>query len=64
MADNPNVGAEPVEAVPNHVREKTYQVPNAPKETIDETQKLPEKTAEAKVREDMPKAVDEVRKRL
>ncbi len=64
MADNPNVGPEPVEAQPNHVREKTYKAPNPPKDVTTENQKLPENTAEDKVREDMPKAVDEIRKRL
>jgi hypothetical protein len=64
MSDNPNVGPEPVEAKPNHVREKTYTAPNPPKHMDDALQSLPEKTAEDKVREDMPKAVDQVRKRL
>ena len=64
MSDNPNVGPGPVETTPNHVREKTYQAPNAPKTVDEEVQKLPEKTAETKVETDMSKAVDEVKKRL
>ncbi len=64
MADNPNVGAEPVEAKPNHVREKTYKPSNPPPEMTKATENLPEKTAGAKVREDMPDAVDGILKRI
>ncbi len=64
MADNPNVGPGPVEADPNHVREKTYKDATPPAKVTQEQQKLPEKVAEEKVREDMPAAVDEVKKRL
>ena len=64
MADNPNVGPEPVEAEPNHVREKTYTPPNTPNKVREEQQALPEATAEDKVRTDMPKAVDQVKKNL
>lgn len=59
-----NIGPEPIEAEPNHVRETTYEAPNVPRNVIAENQKLPEKTAEDKVGEDMPVAVDEVKKRL
>ena len=64
MANNPNVGPKPVEAEPNHVREKTYAGPTPPAKVTREQQKLPERTAEEKVREDMPEAVEEVKKRL
>jgi hypothetical protein len=64
MADNPNVGRGPVEPEPNHVREKTYKAPNPPGRVEEEVQKLPEKTAEAKVEREMGDAVDEVKKRL
>ncbi len=64
MADNPNVGPGPVEAKPNHVREKTYRPANPPAAVEEELKKLPESTAEEKVRTDMPEAVDEVKKRL
>ena len=64
MADNPNVGPEPVDATPNHVREKTYEPPDAPAKVTAERQKLPEKTAETKVREEMPAAIEQVKKRL
>jgi len=64
MADNPNAGPDPVDTQPNHLREKTYQDPNPPKKVDQETQRLPEKATEEKVREDMPKAVNEVKKRL
>ena len=64
MADNPNVGPDPVEAEPNHAREKTYTPANPPKKVTEEQQALPEGTAEDKVSADMPKAVDAVKKRL
>ena len=64
MADNPNVGPDPVEAKPNHVREKTYKEPVTPKSYEESLKGLPEKTAEAAVRKDMPEAVDAVKKRL
>lgn len=64
MVKSPNVGPEPVEADPNHVREKTYSEPNVPKPYKREREAMPEHTAEEKVREDLPKAVDEIKKRL
>ena len=64
LAQKRNVGPEPVEAEPNHVREKTYKAPTTPDPVQQEKQALPENTAEDKVREDMPKAADEIRKRL
>ena len=64
MANNPNVGPEPVEAEANHVREKTFTASTPPKAVTKAQQELPEKTAEDKVRTDMPGAVDEVKKRL
>jgi hypothetical protein len=64
MADNPNVGPEPVDAKPNHVREKTFKPANQPAKVDEEQQRLPEKTAEDKVRADLPKAVDAVKKKL
>ena len=64
MANNPNVGPEPVEADPNHVREKTYREPGVPKPYKEEREALPENTAEDKVRDDLPAAVDEIKKRL
>lgn len=63
-ADNPNVGPDPVQAEPNTLREKTYKPANVPERVEAEVEKLPEKTAEEKVSKDMPKAVDEVRKRI
>ncbi len=64
MADNPNVGPGPVEAEPNHAREKTFTPANPPKEVTEEQQALPEGTAEDKVRTDMPHAVEAVKKKL
>ncbi len=64
MADNPNVGPAPVEADPNHVREKTYSEPGVPKAYKAEREALVENTAEEKVHEDMPKAVDAIKDRL
>ena len=64
LAQKRNVGPEPVEAEPNHVREKTYTAPNTPEPVRKEEQALPEHTAEDKVEKDMPKAADEIRKRL
>ena len=64
LAQKRNTGPEPMQADPNHDREKTYDAPNAPKEVIAENQKLVEKTAEDKVESDMGDAVDEVKKRL
>ncbi len=60
MADNPHVGPEPIEAKPNHVREKTYEAPNPPKQAEEALETLPEKTASDKIREDMPKAIDKI----
>ncbi len=64
LAQKRNTGPEPMQADPNHDREKTYEAPNAPKKVIAENQKLVEKTAEDKVESDMGGAVDEVKKRL
>ncbi len=64
MANNPNVGPDPVDAEPNHVREKTFKAPNPPKAYDQENEKLPEKTAEHKVETDMKAAVDAVRDKL
>ena len=49
LAQKRNVGPEPVKAVPNHDREKTYAPANPPSEVTTETEKLPEKTAQEKV---------------
>ena len=64
LANNPNVGPEPVDAKPNHVREKTYKAPNLPEPIEAEVEALPEKTAETKVETDMKGAVDAVRDKL
>ncbi len=64
LAQKRNTGPEPMQADPNHDREKTYEAPNAPKKVIAENQKLVENTAEDKVESDMGGAVDEVKKRL
>lgn len=64
MAKNPNVGPEPVKADPNHVREKTYTAPKTPDPVKEELRELPEDTAEDKVRDEMPEAVDAVKKRV
>ncbi len=64
MANNPNVGPDPVTAEPNHVREKTYKAPNVPETIEKEVEKLPEKTAERKVETDMKAAVDAVKDKL
>ena len=64
MANNPNVGPDPVATEPNHVREKTYKEPATPKPYKDELDELPENTVEDKVREDLPAAVDGIKKRL
>ena len=64
LAQKRNTGPEPMKAEPNHYREKTYEAPNPPDKVVEENQKLPEKTAEAKVESDIGKAVDEVKKRL
>ena len=62
--DNPNVGPDPVDARPNHVREKTYQAPDVPEGYERDVARLPEKTAEAKVERDMGDAVDAVKAKL
>ena len=62
--NNPNVGPEPVEARPNHVREKTYQAPGVPDGHEREVARLPEKTAADKVERDMGAAVDAVKAKL
>ena len=64
LAQKRNVGGEPVEAEPNHVREKTYEAPETPEPVRREKQALPENTAKDKVREEMPHAADAVRKRI
>ena len=64
MAENPNVGPDPVEAEPNHVREKTYAAQPTPKKVTEEQRALPEGTAEDKVRADLPGAIDKVKKSL
>ena len=64
LAQKRNTGPEPMKAEPNQYREKTYEAPNPPEKVVEENQKLPEKTAEAKVEGDMGAAVDEVKKRL
>ena len=64
LAQKRNTGPEPMQADPNHDREKTYEAPNTPKKVTAENQKLVEKTAEDKVESDMGGAVDEVKKRL
>ena len=64
LAQKRNTGPEPMQAEPNHDREKTYEPSNAPKNVVAENQKLVEKTAEDKVESDMDGAVEEVKKRL
>ena len=64
MADNPNVGPEPVEAEPNTRREKTYKKPETPASMKKELRDLPENEAQEKVREDMPAAIDAIKKKL
>jgi hypothetical protein len=64
MANNPNVGPDPVEADPNHVREKTYEAPVVPKPYADQREALPETTAAEKVREELPEAIGAIKKRL
>ncbi len=64
MADNPNVGPEPVEAEPNTKREKTYREPGTPAPVKQELRSLPENEAREKVREDMPAAVDAIKKEI
>ena len=62
--DNPNTGPAPVEAEPNAQREKTFEPANPPAAVTAEQQRMPEKTAQDKVGDEMGDAVDEVRKRL
>ena len=64
LAQTRNTGPETVKAQPNRDREKTYRPDNPPEEVVAENQKLVEKTAEAKVEDDMGDAVDAVKKRL
>ena len=64
LAEKRNTGAAPVEAEANHVREKTYDAPKTPAPVREEKQELPENTTRDKVREEMPKAADEVKKRI
>ena len=63
-ANNPNAGPEPVQAEPNHIREKTYKDPTTPKRAEDAINKLPEATAQDKVRADMPAAAEAIKKRI
>ena len=62
--DNPYRGPDPVEAVPNREREKTYQPATPPAAVTAAQQEMPEKTAQEKVGTEMSEAVDEVKKRL
>ena len=62
--NNPNVGPKPVDAEPNHDREKTYEAPSTPKPYKDAQKNMPERTAEETVREEMPAAVDAVKSRV
>ncbi len=62
--DNPNVGPDPVDVRPNHVREKTYVAPNAPDGYERDIARLPENTAADKVGRDMGKAVAAVKAKL
>ena len=62
--DNPNVGPEPVDVQPNHLREKTYQAPDVPEVYEREIGRLPEKTAGDAVERDMDGAVDAVKAKL
>ena len=64
MADNPNVGPDPVEAEPNTKREKTYKEPNTPAPMKKEIHDLPENDAQDHVRDDMSSAVDKVKKEI
>ncbi len=61
---NPNVGPDPVDARPNHPREKTYQAPSVPEGYGREIARLPEKTAADKVEREMDTAVDAVKAKL
>ena len=62
--NNPNVGAGPVKARPNHVGEKTYRAPNAPEDYQREVDRMPEKTAVDAVERDMGAATDAVKSKL
>lgn len=64
LAQKRNVGPAPVRAEPNHDREKTFEAQTVPAAVQKEAQKLPEGTAQDKVREDMPAAAAEVKKRI
>lgn len=64
LAQKRNTGPEPMQARPNHDREKTFEAANPPARVVDEKQKLPEKTAEAKVEGEMDGAVDAVKRKL
>ena len=61
---NPNVGPMPVDAPTNHVREKTFKAPDVPEDYEREVERLPEKTANDKVEQEMGKAVDAVKAKL
>ncbi len=61
LAQKRNTGAKPMEAEPNHVREKTYDAPETPAKVRDEAQALPENETQDKVREGMGEATDKVK---
>ena len=67
LAQKRNTGGAPVQAEPNHVREKTYDAPETPEPVRKEKQALPENTARDAVRDGMHEATegvkDEARKR-
>ena len=63
-ANNPNAGPEPVQAEPNHVREKTYKDPTTPKKAQEALEGLPESTAQDKIREEMSAATDRIKRRI
>lgn len=64
LTHKPHVGSKPVEAEPNHVREKTHAPPNPPKRVQDEKTKLPEGTTREKTAEGMSDATEQVKKRI
>ena len=61
LAQKRNTGAAPMEAEPNHVREKTYDAPKTPENVREEKQALPENTARDKVRDGMHAATEGVK---
>lgn len=64
MSNNANAGPGPVEAEPNHDREKSYKAPTTPKPVADALNDLPEHEAEDKVEKEMPDAVAAIKRRL